>query len=226
MEAPRTNYILIDHENVHALDPGEIVDIPVRVLVFLGEQTTKLAVKDVQKLLAHPGKIELITISGHGKNALDFHVAYYAGRISVEDPKAYIHIVSKDKGFDPLVVHLKTHRGIFAKRSETVPDLRPVLHREAHAESVSGAAQGSTAPASPSAIKLVPPTREERLARVLSQLTKSAKNRPRKRETLKTSINALFQKQLSEAEVKALVKALEKSGKLSINDKDAVTYQL
>src|SRR5688500_17723852 len=110
MATARTHYILIDHENIHSLDAGVIEGLAVKVIVFLGKQTTKLAVKDVERLLKHSGQIELITISGHGKNALDFHIAYYAGRITAEDPGASIHIISRDKGFDPLIAHLQSRQ--------------------------------------------------------------------------------------------------------------------
>ncbi len=202
MDTPRTQYILIDHENVHALDPGEIGDLPVKVVVFLGEQTTKLPVEDVQKLLVHRGQIELITISGHGKNALDFHVAFYAGRISAEDPKAYIHIISKDKGFDPLIAHLKS-RKVFARRSEEVPRLATILKGEP-----------------------VPAAAEGRVERAIAHLTRMEKSRPRKRKTLASSLAALFNKQLSDGEVGRLIVALEEADKLGIDEKETVTYRL
>jgi hypothetical protein len=42
-----------------------------------------------------------VQISGHGPNALDFHIAYYIGKLSSANPDGYFHIVSNDKGFDP-----------------------------------------------------------------------------------------------------------------------------
>lgn len=202
MATPRTNYILIDHENIHSLDPGVIAGLPVKVLVFLGEQTTKLAVEDVQKLLKHRGQIELITISGHGKNALDFHIAYYAGRISAEDPRASIHIISRDKGFDPLIAHLES-RHVLAQRSEEVPELRNRRKAE-----------------------VAPISADGRVERVISHLVRIAKARPRKRKTLASNLAALFGKQIGEHEVVAVIAALEEAGKLVIDDKDVVSYRL
>lgn len=202
MESPRTTYILFDHENIHSLDPGEIDGLAVKVLVFLGEQTTKLAVDDVQMLLKHRAQIELITISGHGKNALDFHIAYYAGRISADDPGASIHIVSRDKGFDPLIAHLKS-RNVPAARSEEVPGL-PKKRK------------GERAPASANG----------RVERLINHLTKIAKARPRKRKTLSSNIAALFGKQLTDEEVADLIASLEQAGRLLIDEKDTVTYRL
>ena len=39
---------------------------------------------------------------------MDFHIAFYIGRLSKEEPGSEFHIVSKDKGFDPLVQHLRS----------------------------------------------------------------------------------------------------------------------
>ncbi|MEQ1862427.1 MAG: PIN domain-containing protein [Chthoniobacteraceae bacterium] len=202
METPRTNYILIDHENIHSLDPGEIAGLPVKVLVFLGEQTTRMPVEDVKRLLMHAGQIELITISGHGKNALDFHIAFYAGRISSEDARASIHIISRDKGFDPLIAHLNS-RNVKAERSEKVP----VLGGRRKAE-------GAPVPA------------DARVERVIGHLTKIAKGRPRKRKTLASSLVALFGRQLTDGEVSQVIAALEQAGKLAIDEKGTVTYQI
>jgi PIN domain len=202
MQTPRTTYILIDHENIHSIDPGKIDGLAVKVLVFLGQQTTKLAVSDVQNLLKHRAQIELVTISGHGKNALDFHIAYYAGRISVEDPLASIHIISRDKGFDPLITHLKS-RKMQAQRTESMPGL-PRTRKDVMA----------SLPA------------DSRAERVISHLTKIAKARPRKRKTLASNIAAHFSKQLTDEEVAGLIADLENAGKLLIDEKETVTYRL
>ncbi len=128
MEVKRTNYILIDYENIRSLNLALLNENPVQVLVFVGEQQKRLPTVEVQKMLTYRGQIRLITMAGTGSNALDFHLAYYAGRISVEDPKAFIHFITKDKGFDPLVAHLKSQK-IFAHRSDCLAEI-PLLQRK------------------------------------------------------------------------------------------------
>ena len=44
---------------------------------------------------------EYIQIDGHGKNALDFHIAFYIGRLAMESLGAFFHIISGDTGFGP-----------------------------------------------------------------------------------------------------------------------------
>lgn len=65
---------------------------------------------------------EYIQIAGNGPNALDFHIAFYIGKYSVECPGASFHILSADKGFDPLIKHLKEQK-VFCSRSPSVSDI-------------------------------------------------------------------------------------------------------
>lgn len=229
METPRTNYILIDHENVHALDPGEIGELPVKVLVFLGEQTKKLAVVDVQKLLMHPGKIELVPISGNGKNALDFHVAYYAGRISVMDPRAAIHIVSKDTGFDPLIDHLKEKK-VQASRSAEVPDLRAVFEPKPAVPAPKPATlERKEAAPKPPALKLVKSPaaiRKERVTKIETALKKNAKNRPGTRKKVVAFVRSHLGSDLEERSVQAVIDSLASKGVIVFGENDKVTYTL
>lgn len=60
-------------------------------------------------------RAQYVEMSGTGHNALDFHIAYYIGRISANDKDAYFHIISNDQGFDPLIAHLK-QECVFADR--------------------------------------------------------------------------------------------------------------
>jgi hypothetical protein len=67
-----------------------------------------LDVAVVENLLCHATNVELVRLKLPGKNSLDFALAYYIGRAVAADPTGYFHIVSKDKGFDPLVEHLRS----------------------------------------------------------------------------------------------------------------------
>ena len=44
-------------------------------------------------------RVASVNIAGTGKNALDFHLAFYLGEILANTPAARCVIVSKDKGF-------------------------------------------------------------------------------------------------------------------------------
>ena len=102
------NHIFVDYESVHDLDLAIIGSKAVHLTLLLGAQKTKLDVTVVEKLLQHAATVELIRLKSSGRNALDFTLAYYLGRAVLADPRGYFHIVAKDKGYDPLIEHLRS----------------------------------------------------------------------------------------------------------------------
>ena len=101
------NHIFVDYENVQAIAPEIFVSKTVRLTLLLGAQKTKLEAALVEKLFRHAASVELIKLEMSGKNALDFALVYYLGRAVAAEPTDYFHIVSKDKGYDPLIEHLR-----------------------------------------------------------------------------------------------------------------------
>lgn len=115
----RTNYVLIDYENVQP----EAIAVLNKSISKSSSLSAPIKPKSPSRLhlfFQQMGeRAEYIKISGNGSNALDFHIAYYIGALASREPDAYFHIVSKDTGFDPLIAHLKTKK-IFACRSKDV----------------------------------------------------------------------------------------------------------
>ena len=185
----RNNYVLIDFENV-VPDNLELLDQEwIKVLLFVGKNQTKLPfalVKAVQKLGARAQYIEMM---GTGHNALDFHIAFYIGRISATDKDAYFHIVSNDQGFDPLIAHLKQEH-IFADRVTKIEEI-PAMVQKTTVFS-----------------KSLP----ERIAFAKERILKSKVSRPRTRKTLTSHVAAMFLKMLSEEDVGAVIEGLFKDG--------------
>jgi hypothetical protein len=62
------------------------------------------------------------------------------------------------------------------------------------------------------------------MPRVLEHLSKHVNNRPKRKKTLVSHLLAFSGNVVTEADVVALVETLRKAGRLSIGDKDAVTY--
>ena len=103
----KNNYVLIDFENV-APENLDLLDQDwIRVYVFVGKNQTKLPFSVVKAIQKMGDRAQYVEMSGTGHNALDFHIAYYVGRLSANDKDAYFHIISNDQGFDPLIAHLK-----------------------------------------------------------------------------------------------------------------------
>ena len=96
-------YVLIDFENVQPKTLDRLQPGAVRIKVFLGQHQTRLMLELVQALQPFGADAEYIAIQGSGPDAVDFHIAFYIGRLAAADPGAAFTIVSRDKGFDPLV---------------------------------------------------------------------------------------------------------------------------
>jgi hypothetical protein len=175
----------------------------------LGAKQTKLDAELVEKLMEHAASVELIRLTSSGKNALDFTLAYYVGRAVSANPAAFIHIVSKDTGFDPLVEHLRT-RHIHAHRHASFATL-----------TFSGAPKGV-----PVAPKAKTEWQEDLLTRVLERLRKNVTNRPKKKKTLLSHLKSTLGKDATEADAVKLLGMLLQAGHLRIDAKDAVTYHV
>jgi hypothetical protein len=117
------SYILIDFENVQpkALEQLKAA-ANVHVHVFLGARNTKLPRELVLALQSMGERAKYVTLATSGANALDFVVAYELGVLTMQDREASFHIVSKDKGFDPLVDLLRG-RGLRVGRSASIEQL-------------------------------------------------------------------------------------------------------
>jgi hypothetical protein len=195
----RTNYVLIDYENVQPCFFSGLEADHFRVLVFVGANQNKLSFEIAESIQKLGTRAEYIKIAGNGSNALDFHIAFHIGYLAAQDPNAYFHIISKDTGFDPLIQHLKD-RKVFASRSKDVCDI-PMLK----------AATAKTMP--------------EKLALVVSNLQQRGASKPRTLTTLSSTINSIFQKKLTEEELAAILKGLRTRGYITV-DENKITYAL
>jgi hypothetical protein len=195
----RTNYVLIDYENVQ---PSSFAGLELelfRVLVFVGASQNKLAFETAAAVQKLGARAEYVKIAGNGSNALDFHIAFHLGRLAAQDPTAFFHIISKDTGFDPLIQHLK-ERKVFVSRFKDVTEI-PLLK----------AANSKTTP--------------EKIDVVVANLRQRGASKPRTLKTLTSTIDSLFQKQLNEEELAALLKGLQSKGLITV-DENKVTYAL
>ena len=173
----RTNYVLIDYENVQPKMLDGLAADHFRVIVFVGANQTKISFEAAAAIQGLGGKASYVQIAGNGPNALDFHIAFYVGQLSLQEPTPYFHIISKDKLFDPLIEHLKG-KGIGALRSKEIGDIP--LFKIANTKS----------PA-------------DKLSAVVANLRQRGNSRPRSVATLSNTISTLFQKQLAEGEILA-----------------------
>ena len=194
-----TNYVLIDFENVQPRNLEILASHPFKVLVFVGASQAKIPF-ELAAAMQHLGDdAQYVKIGGNGKNALDFHLAFYVGELAAKDPEAYFHIISKDTGFDPLIKHLKT-RKIRIQREKDLAEI-PVLRM-------------STATSD-----------DEKVASIVKNLAGRGHSKPRKVKTLANTINTLFTKKLEEMELMSLINELQKEGYIVVS-KGNVSYKL
>ena len=186
----RTNYVLIDYENVQPSALSVLEKEHFKVVVFVGANQAKVAFDVAAQLQRLGPSASYVKISGNGPNALDFHIAYYIGHLAAAEPDAYFHIISKDTGFDPLISHLKSKK-IFACRSKDIGDM-PIVK----------VANSKTQP--------------EKLAVIVTNLKQRGASKPRTVKTLSSTISSLFQKALAEDELAAILKHMEQQGFVTV----------
>lgn len=195
----KINYVLIDYENVQPKNLASLAEDHFRVKVFVGANQTKVPIELAEAMQALGQRAEYVRISGAGSNALDFHIAYYIGRLAVDEPKAFFHIISRDTGFDPLIAHLKS-KGILANRSATLDGI-PLLK---------GLAEAS---------------KDDQVEAVVAKLKGMPKSRPQRERTLRAMISAWFDKKLEESALDRIVAELVRR-KFIVLDGVKVSYAL
>lgn len=103
-------HILIDYENIQPKSFDGIEAKDGHVWLFLGvNQQKSLPLELVETLLGFNNEnVHIIKMQHAGKNALDFYLSFYLGKISEIDPKADVCILARDSGYDILVEHLNS----------------------------------------------------------------------------------------------------------------------
>lgn len=212
----KTNYVLIDYENVHGSSLALLEDPHFQVRLFLGPNNKKLPVDLVLAMHRFGARADYIVLETSGANALDFHLAYYLGLLTAADPTGFFHIIAKDTGFDPLVRHLKA-RKLFAARSasiETMPCFPPAAGAAGDPEA-SGAVPSTPAPLAVADL----------IERAVADLIKRKTAKPRTTKTLLSTLHAQCGKQRPVAEVEGVYQALVARGYVKVNGTQ-VSYAL
>jgi len=186
--------LLVDFENVQQVDLARL-DGSMNVIIFLGASQKAIPIELVtsaQKLGAH---LEWQKVEGNGSNALDFHIACHLGRVLEKSPQFHCIVLSKDKGFDPLLRELNKI-GLKCKRINSLLELDP---------------------------KSAPPT-DPKYKRVVEVLGKSdKKTRPRKLKTLSQHISSIFQKNIAKKDINHIIDMLF-ANKMISETNNTITY--
>jgi hypothetical protein len=188
--------LLVDFEKVQQVDLARLDD-SFQIIIFVGAAQKSIPIELVTKAQKLGSRIEWQRVDATGSNALDFFIACQLGRVLESSPPRQCIVLSKDKGFDPLLRHLNK-TGLQCKRLNSLLELDP-----------KAAAQPD----------------EPHYKRVIEVLGKSEKkSRPRKRKTLSQHISSIFQKKLPPAEVDRLIDILF-ANKMISETNDTITYE-
>ena len=223
--------LLVDYENIGKLDLGAIPE-GVRVPFFFGASQRTVPTEFLKAALKLGERFVPIDIEGQGKNALDFHIAFYLGEYLALAPRIACVILSKDKGFDPLVRHL-ARRGFAVRRANSMaealgPRSAPAAAPRSHAAGArSGAAGGGRPGGRTSARRGSPPREGGSLRDEALHLLAGTQGlrRPRKRKGLIAVLHSHFSQKVPESELQRLVDELIAAGNLS-EANGAITYHL
>jgi hypothetical protein len=201
--------LLVDYENVGRVDLSAIPS-GVRVPFFFGASQKTVPTDFLKAALKLGERFVPIDIEGQGKNALDFHIAFYLGEYLEKSPTSACIVLSKDKGFDPLIKHL-VGRGFAVRRTATLTEAfsssTPSLPVK------SGAASKKT--------KTIPTDRLDEALQWLKGMQKI--RRPSKRKALAAHLFNHFGKKIPEDKIQAFIDLLIAEKELS-DVKGAITY--
>ncbi len=215
-------YLLVDFENVPKVDLAALPD-DVSVPFFFGASQKSVSKDFLKTALKLGSRFVPVDIEGQGKNALDFHIAFYLGEYLARFADAECVILSRDKGFDPLVKHLLGRR-FKVRRVAAIGEAFGATPARPEAARGRGAKPKSlTPPIVSNKSESVPP---ELLLRARSKLAAlPTKNRPRKRQGLVKHLVSGLGRKYPEAFVQQVVNQLIHDGALQ-EANEQMTYRL
>ena len=197
--------LYIDYEDVQNVNLSRIAKMDFKVWLFAGVSQSKIPIELVKSTQALGNKLEWVQIDGNGPNALDFHIAYYLGVHVAESPKDEYFILSKDKGFDPLIKHVAKSK-IKCKRISAISEVEPTSLVAAKVKKT--------------------PDADGTYAKIIKNLAKIEESkRPRNRKTLKGHIKTLIGKTQSEEKIEEIMSRLFVS-KVVVDVSGGLAYHL
>lgn len=208
---PKTNYVLVDYENVPVRSLGQLAGERFRVTVFLGPNNTRLPVDLVLAMQKLGERGQYVQMTKAGGNALDFHVAYYLGVLSRTDPAGIFHLISRDTGFDPLIEHLQAEK-VQVSRSASIDAMPCFQARKSARQAARTEAAVATEP-------------DELIREVVADLARRKAAKPRTEKTLLSTIHARLGKGRAAEDIQLVLQGLQVRGYVAVEG-GKVSYAL
>lgn len=188
--------LLVDFENVQKVDLARL-DGDFQVAIFLGASQRNVPIDLVTSAQKLGDRVEWHRVDASGRNALDFFIACQLGRVAERKSKLQCIVLSRDKGFDPLLRHLNKN-GLMCRRINSMLELDPKTKSQSD---------------DPNYMRVI---------EILGKVEKRA--RPRKRKTLSQHVLSIFQNKIEQREVERIVDMLFARGKVS-EANNMITYE-
>lgn len=246
-------HVLVDWENVQPNETECRALVPDATDVWLFHGPNQ---KNVGTGYASFGeRVTAVRIARTGKNALDFHLAFYMGYIAAKHPGSRLVVLSNDKGYGPMLEHAKelgfvtSQSGFGAVKVARPPRktlARKVADKQTSAKTKSAAPAPRKTPArkkapapkpavvkktATTAAKTALPTKtaaekKKSFEQVLASLKKSpAANRPGKYSRLLAYIGSRVGAD-AKTDAQSMLDRLVAEGKVTVDGKDNVSYRL
>ncbi len=215
------SHIFVDYENIQPsaseIAAASSLDIRLWILHGAHQHDFPADVKRAWKPIA--GRVFFAKSSKAGPNAVDLLLAFCLGEAYNVDrsgwqPARYF-IVSRDKDFEALFDHMKSLGMVFHR----VPSLSKALSVISVADSAA-----NTATPRKAAKKAVPatPRKPDDTERVIADLRKNARMRPKRRTTLEHRIQSFLGGVAKSTTVQAIVSELERRGVVQFDGKKLI----
>ena len=154
-------YILVDFENVQPPDMGLLSGDQYQLRIFRGPHQNKLDFDIAESLQPLGDRVKYIQSDRHGKNALDFHIAFYMGRLleglesngSPATRNTRFVVISHDGGFDALISHVQS----LGYRATKAASIRNALGLE-EPDTVIAVPQQTTSQSAPASLPVSKPS--------------------------------------------------------------------
>lgn len=201
------NFVYVDYENM-----GNLKSFPKingKYFFFIGVNQ-----KSIPKSLvfaSNENEVEWVEIDGNGKNALDFHIAYYLAKNDTNADTLHF-VLSKDKGFDSLLSSInRKNKKEIVKRIININD----INTDGKNVGIENKQKND--------VKLK--DRYDKVVKNLKGIDKS--KRPKSENKLKSHIQAFFFKtqKISENELNNIIDELYRNGIIS-KGKNRISYSI
>lgn len=211
--ARRPRLLLVDFENIQ---PTDLAGLPedLNVVIFVGANQKNIPLPLVASAQQLGSRVEWQKVAGEGRNALDFFIACHLGRVFERTPNTECFVLSRDKGFDPLLRQLNA-AGLTCRRITSCSEIGMKSPAKNTAKTELRTIARST--------NLLADARYQRALEVLRNL--EPRSRPRNRKRLAQVIAAVFQKKIGEKEVNRIIESLLAAGLVAETD-SRIEYRL